>query len=171
MCDARSRLTKKAEPPPTRGVNRDSGTASANGGWLRRLVRQHIVKTHNVLGVSSKSASRSFAYNCSPIWAESSGGKSNPNFSENTAETTLAASETDRISSMRRAIAPLSMSYSFDGAPFLRNPYKSQASMTELTARMTASKLCGVSMLPNGSELNCTGTLAHESLRLFLSSF
>jgi hypothetical protein len=34
-----SGLTKKAEPPPTRGVNRDSGTASANGGWLRRLVR------------------------------------------------------------------------------------------------------------------------------------
>ena len=34
-----SRLTKKAEPPPTSGVNRDSGTASANGGWLRRLVR------------------------------------------------------------------------------------------------------------------------------------
>jgi hypothetical protein len=31
----------KAEPPPTRGVNRDSGTASANGGWLRRLVRRH----------------------------------------------------------------------------------------------------------------------------------
>gem|GEM_PF-3777020 len=27
------RLTKKAEPPPTRGANR------ANGGWLRRLVR------------------------------------------------------------------------------------------------------------------------------------
>src|SRR5208282_4435921 len=35
------RLTKKAEPPPTRDVNRDSGTASANGGWLRRLVRLH----------------------------------------------------------------------------------------------------------------------------------
>jgi len=39
-----SGLTKKAEPPPTRDVNRDSGTrstvaASANGGWLRRLVR------------------------------------------------------------------------------------------------------------------------------------
>src|ERR1035437_7540080 len=33
------RLTKKAEPPPTRDVNRDSGTDSANGGWLRRLVR------------------------------------------------------------------------------------------------------------------------------------
>src|SRR5271166_2870200 len=32
-------LTKKAEPPPTCDVNRDSGTASANGGWLRRLVR------------------------------------------------------------------------------------------------------------------------------------
>ena len=28
--------TKKAEPPPTRDVNRDSGTDSANGGWLRR---------------------------------------------------------------------------------------------------------------------------------------
>jgi len=42
-----SGLTKKAEPPPTRGVNRDSGTASANGGWLRRLVRRsrgHINK-------------------------------------------------------------------------------------------------------------------------------
>jgi len=31
-------LTKKAEPPPTRDVNRDSGTDRANGGWLRRLV-------------------------------------------------------------------------------------------------------------------------------------
>ena len=30
------RLTKKAEPPPTCGENRDSGTDSANGGWLRR---------------------------------------------------------------------------------------------------------------------------------------
>jgi hypothetical protein len=36
-----SGLTKKAEPPPTRDVNRDSGTDSANGGWLRRLVRRH----------------------------------------------------------------------------------------------------------------------------------
>src|ERR1017187_2312228 len=35
------RLTKKAEPPPTRDANRDSGTESANGGWLRRLVRRH----------------------------------------------------------------------------------------------------------------------------------
>jgi hypothetical protein len=44
------RLTKKAEPPPTCDVNRDSGTDSAirlrseatdgqDGGWLRRLVR------------------------------------------------------------------------------------------------------------------------------------
>ena len=40
------RLTKKAEPPPTRGVNRDSGTASANGGWLRRrLVRRHFLRS------------------------------------------------------------------------------------------------------------------------------
>jgi hypothetical protein len=42
-----SRLTKKAEPPPTRGVNRDSGTASANGGWLRRLVRHQRREIHN----------------------------------------------------------------------------------------------------------------------------
>jgi hypothetical protein len=34
-------LTKKAEPPPTCDVNRDSGTDRANGGWLRRLVRRH----------------------------------------------------------------------------------------------------------------------------------
>jgi len=32
--------TKKAEPPPTCDANRDSGTASANSGWLRRLVRR-----------------------------------------------------------------------------------------------------------------------------------
>src|ERR1017187_8822253 len=41
MASQRS-LTKKAKPPPTRDVNRDSGTASANGGWLRRLVRRMI---------------------------------------------------------------------------------------------------------------------------------
>jgi hypothetical protein len=41
------RLTKKAEPPPTRDVNRDSGTASANGGWLRRLVRHQRRENHN----------------------------------------------------------------------------------------------------------------------------
>jgi hypothetical protein len=35
-----SGLTKKAEPPAICGVNRDSGTASANAGWLRRLVRR-----------------------------------------------------------------------------------------------------------------------------------
>src|ERR1035438_2605432 len=39
-------LTKKAEPPPTCDVNRDSGTDSANGGWLRRLVR-HTVESHD----------------------------------------------------------------------------------------------------------------------------
>jgi hypothetical protein len=39
-------LTKKAEPPPTRDVNRDSGTDSDNGGWLRRLVR-HQRREHN----------------------------------------------------------------------------------------------------------------------------
>jgi hypothetical protein len=45
-------LTKKAEPPPIRDVNRDSGTASANGGWLRRLVRrQHIYNKMKSLAV------------------------------------------------------------------------------------------------------------------------
>jgi hypothetical protein len=40
-------LTKKAEPPPTRDVNRDSGTDRANGGWLRRLVRRrHVTKSN-----------------------------------------------------------------------------------------------------------------------------
>jgi len=34
---------EKTEPPPTRDVNRDSGTASANGGWLRRFVGFHSV--------------------------------------------------------------------------------------------------------------------------------
>src|ERR1017187_8382255 len=46
-------LTKKAEPPPTRGVNRDSGTDSANGGWLRRLVRQ-MIKNLNHLSTYRK---------------------------------------------------------------------------------------------------------------------
>ena len=49
FCGVQCGLTKKAEPPPTRGVNRDSGTASANGGWLRRLVRQ----TAHVSGLQS----------------------------------------------------------------------------------------------------------------------
>jgi hypothetical protein len=44
-----SRLTKKAEPPPTRDGNRDSGTDSANGGWLRRLVRRSFYG-HNAGG-------------------------------------------------------------------------------------------------------------------------
>ena len=45
---ARVGLTKKAEPPPTCDVNRDSGTDSANGGWLRRLVRRlaHRLRTY-----------------------------------------------------------------------------------------------------------------------------
>src|ERR1700722_6905474 len=33
------RLTKKAEPPPIRGVDCNR---SGNGGWLRRLVRRHL---------------------------------------------------------------------------------------------------------------------------------
>ena len=45
-------LTKKAEPPPTRDVNRDSGTDSGNGGWLRRLVRLHSCSHLNVVKIS-----------------------------------------------------------------------------------------------------------------------
>jgi len=37
-------LTQQAEPPPTRGVDRDSGTDSANGGWHWRLVRPQVEK-------------------------------------------------------------------------------------------------------------------------------
>ena len=49
-----SGLTTKAEPPPTRGVNLDSGTDSANGGWLRRLVRRHGLNVNhaNLLKIS-----------------------------------------------------------------------------------------------------------------------
>ena len=54
---ARSGLTKKAEPPPTRDVNRDSGTASANGGWLRRLVRRLVI-THNSVNHSGSVPTR-----------------------------------------------------------------------------------------------------------------
>jgi len=41
-----SGLTQKAEPPPTRDVNRDSGTQSANGGWA------HCWELHNAQSVS-----------------------------------------------------------------------------------------------------------------------
>jgi hypothetical protein len=34
------------EPPPTHYVNRDSGTASANGDWLRQLVSQEKKNTN-----------------------------------------------------------------------------------------------------------------------------
>ena len=51
------RLTKKAEPPPTRDVNRASGTDSANGGWLRRLVRRLKGPDHAMLGQKSSQAS------------------------------------------------------------------------------------------------------------------
>ena len=59
--------TKKAEPPPTRDVNRDSGTASANGGW--RLVRRHhrepLSKTHCFMCMSASSLTFRINSNCS----------------------------------------------------------------------------------------------------------
>ena len=42
-----------AEPPPTRDVNRDSGTESANGGWLRRLVEPSRCAADLAAGLSS----------------------------------------------------------------------------------------------------------------------
>lgn len=40
MVDVSSGLAKKAEPSLARGGNRVSRTASATGGWLKRLVRR-----------------------------------------------------------------------------------------------------------------------------------
>jgi len=54
-------LTKKAEPPPTRDVNRDSGTDSANGGWLRRLVRHRGQLLHNL---NNRQNSRTESLSC-----------------------------------------------------------------------------------------------------------
>src|ERR1035438_8737164 len=53
-----ARLTKKAEPPPTHGVNRDSGTASANGGWLRRLVKRQIIHLSKISSLTENLAIR-----------------------------------------------------------------------------------------------------------------
>ena len=53
-CCVFCRLTKKAEPPPTCDVNRDSGTASANGGWLRRLVIPRVERVHHRLPFQSQ---------------------------------------------------------------------------------------------------------------------
>jgi len=48
---ARSGLTKKAEPPPTRGLDCNR---NGNGGWLRRLVRRLVahIKYKSRLGES-----------------------------------------------------------------------------------------------------------------------
>jgi len=52
-----SGLTTKAEPPPTRDVNRDSGTASANGGWLGVLLgRGFNLYSHTLLPALDKVA-------------------------------------------------------------------------------------------------------------------
>ena len=56
-------LTKKAEPPPTRSVNRDSGTDSANGGWLRRLVRRLVSHTKSLLVQNIRHCGHYASYN------------------------------------------------------------------------------------------------------------
>jgi hypothetical protein len=38
----------KVEPPPTRDVNRDSGTASANGGWVNCWVLHSVPYQSNM---------------------------------------------------------------------------------------------------------------------------
>ncbi len=76
-----SGLTKKAEPPPTRDVNRDSGTDSANGGWLRRLVRPH---GHSHTKASSKTICNTNA-NSTPMTAKytTSSGKQTAKYMQN----------------------------------------------------------------------------------------
>jgi hypothetical protein len=63
-------LTKKAEPPPTRGVNRDSGTDSANGGWLRRIVSRFefnfVVRQNMHLISNSLHEIRHFCFDANP---------------------------------------------------------------------------------------------------------
>jgi hypothetical protein len=39
-------LTMKAEPRPTKDVNREGGTGAANGRWFRRLVRPQVKIAH-----------------------------------------------------------------------------------------------------------------------------
>ena len=62
MCECD--LTNKTEPPPTRDVNRDSGTDRANGGWLRRLVRPRLRHTTQNNGKRRTHLRRSPAMPC-----------------------------------------------------------------------------------------------------------
>ena len=50
---AKSGLTKKAEPPPTRGFRKTK--AAGDGGWLRRLVRR-LVFCHKLSPSTSQDA-------------------------------------------------------------------------------------------------------------------
>jgi hypothetical protein len=54
-------LTKKAEPPPTRDVNRDSGTASANGvgsGDLLGIIIVNVLSQSNELHITQSGMPR-----------------------------------------------------------------------------------------------------------------
>src|SRR5665647_3874700 len=61
-----SSLTKKAEPPPTRDVNRDSGTDNAIGGWLQRLVRPLATICKHKMKMKNK---RLKIPRCGCVWA------------------------------------------------------------------------------------------------------
>jgi hypothetical protein len=65
-----SGLTKKAEPPPTGDVNRDSGTDSANGGWLRRLVRPLAVFQSKHHKIKRRNDGSAFARRAKPARAK-----------------------------------------------------------------------------------------------------
>src|ERR1051326_5359037 len=59
---------KKAEPPPTYDVNRDSGTTSANGGCLRRIVG----RTHHMPAFSPGASSQTTCFiflNCNNVFS------------------------------------------------------------------------------------------------------
>ena len=90
-------LTKKAEPPPTRGVNRDSGTASANGGWLRRLVRRH--RQHHAKW-PVKARTKSETHKTAPNIQDTTAGTYRPqNLGTNVRITTTTAATATRLNS------------------------------------------------------------------------
>src|ERR1039458_9712187 len=65
------RPNEKAEPPPTRDVDRDSGTASANGGWLRRLVERSRCAGRTIKGARERQEFQTPGYDKYPFQSNS----------------------------------------------------------------------------------------------------